>query len=189
MRLTSPAALRTVVGTGQGVRARMVVRVEAHGHHERDRMRGHPQQLIIAGEAGDSQEERAAGHGGQGAAQQQTEARVRRSSRWTGRPSRRRATAVASHRRLPTSSTRAAHTVPPRTRTRILVGLDVARLHPARHLVVQEGGVRPGFVQPHPHRALVQPERRDDVRARAVMDEQREHQRQRRFRVVQPVQA
>ena len=42
-----------------------------------------------------------------------------RSSRWTSRPSRRRATAVASHRRLPTSRATAAHTTPPRTRTRI----------------------------------------------------------------------
>jgi len=179
MRLTSPAALRTVVGTGQGVRARMVVRVEAHGHHERDRMRGHPQQLIIAGEAGDSQEERAAGHGGQGAAQQQVDGQAVTASRDSGGQP--QATAHVEHEGRPHHAP--AHTHPD------LVGLDVARLHPARHLVVQEGGVRPGFVQPHPHRALVQPERRDDVRARAVMDEQREHQRQRRFRVVQPVQA
>ncbi len=68
-----------------------------------------------------------------------------------------------------------------------LVGLHLPRLHPDRHPVVQQGGVRPGCVQLRPHRALVQPEGDHDRRDRVAVEEQREHQGQRRRRVVQAV--
>ncbi len=67
-----------------------------------------------------------------------------------------------------------------------LVGLYLPRVDVADHLIVPQGGVRPGLVQPDAHRALVQPEGGHAGRDRAAVEEQRarQRQRQRRLRVM-----
>ena len=121
----------------------------------------------VAGDAVHGQQERAVSARDERAAQQQVdEQAVAPPGDRRGQP---QAAAHVQRERRPHHAPAHAHAD--------LVGLHLPRLHPERQLVVQQRGVRPGFVQPRAHGPLIQPEGGHDRRDRATVDEQREHQR------------